>query len=126
VAAFRTIPISCDIGIVRIDTQQLKALLLPSPQQCLQQLHELLPAIAAEQNAALLAELADADQIISHAPFNVEEFVELRNFLVLQVSGTLVLGCASTPPSFAPALCGRKREVSSKKRGTVQCGSYII
>ena len=69
------------VGIIEIDCVKLKEALLPSPTQCLAQLHELLPRMAAKLYQEFIAEVHDAISKLNASAIEVEEYVEKIEFL---------------------------------------------
>mmetsp|Transcript_44339 Transcript_44339/g.86753 ORF Transcript_44339/g.86753 Transcript_44339/m.86753 type:complete len:4144 (+) Transcript_44339:98-12529(+) len=78
---FNEIEPTAMIGIIECDARNLKAMLLPSPTRCNNELKALIPAVAREKASALLEELKQSKDKVAGIPATVEDFVELMNFL---------------------------------------------
>ena len=78
---FSKMATSANIGIIQVDSTNLKALFLPSPKQRLSEIEKLLPAVAREKCRELWEKLKDASARISVIPATVEEFVDIMAFL---------------------------------------------
>lgn len=63
------------MGVLKLDLDQLKAALLPSPQRCLSELHNLLPQLAAAAYSAFMTRVSDYKKGLAQQPGNPEEFV---------------------------------------------------
>ena len=61
--------------------QELITALLPSPQRCLDLIHQLLPQLASEVYQAFIAEVHEATRKLSFVPTSPEEFADLLAFL---------------------------------------------
>ncbi|KAL0488326.1 dynein heavy chain [Acrasis kona] len=68
-------------GIFFVDTSKLKQLFLPSPNSCLQAIHQVLPVLAREKNIALYRDLRNAVTKLQSPPSSVEEFVAYLQFV---------------------------------------------
>jgi dynein heavy chain len=69
------------IGIIECDCMHLKEKLLPSPQRCFDELKALIPEVARRKCGELLGELKSATEKVSKIPGEVEDFVDIMNFL---------------------------------------------
>eukprot|EP01029_Cantina_marsupialis_P009144 TRINITY_DN2137_c0_g5_i1.p1 TRINITY_DN2137_c0_g5~~TRINITY_DN2137_c0_g5_i1.p1 ORF type:complete len:3984 (-),score=1416.37 TRINITY_DN2137_c0_g5_i1:203-12154(-) len=78
---FEGIPCSADIGVVRVLSNDLKMRLLPSPENCLFALRELLPKLIRSSADSLLDEINHRTQTLTATPPDVEEFVAKISFL---------------------------------------------
>ena len=61
--------------------QELVTDLLPSPQRCLELIHQLLPQLASEVYQAFIAEVHEATRKLTFVPTSPEEFADLLGFL---------------------------------------------
>ena len=78
---FKMMPSTADVGIIRVDSQRVKAVFEPSPSQCLSTLTQLLPEVAATKNDNLYAEVSAAHEKLAASPFSVDDFVALMSNL---------------------------------------------
>eukprot|EP00899_Mesostigma_viride_P007437 jgi/Mesvir1/16695/Mv15092-RA.1 len=69
------------VGILKIDSRQLKQTFLPSPQRCLAALHALLPRLAHEMFSAFMEEIHDATAKLTATLDSVEDFVAQMDFV---------------------------------------------
>lgn len=77
-----------DVGMFRVDAQQLKSALLPSPTALLAQLGQCLPRAAAQLYAAFVDQVHSATSILKASISSVEEYVQQLAFLeTLKVRG---------------------------------------
>lgn len=67
--------------LFHVDASELRALFLPSPQRCLDEMHALLPSMANEGTEALLEEVTRADETVVATPTDVKGFSELTLFV---------------------------------------------
>ncbi|KAL3922595.1 MAG: hypothetical protein SGPRY_004504 [Prymnesium sp.] len=67
--------------LFHVDASELRALFLPSPQRCLDEMHALLPSMANEGTEALLEEVTRADETVVASPTDVKGFSELTLFV---------------------------------------------
>jgi dynein heavy chain len=72
---FSGIPYLADIGLVRVNSSNLKALLLPNPEAMITNIRELLPLLMKEDSARLVSDFTDISQEMSLNPHDVSEFV---------------------------------------------------
>lgn len=70
-----------DCGMLRVDAQQLKAALLPSPTALLAQLGQILPQAAARIYNIFIEQLHGATTLLKTSITNVEEYVHQLAFL---------------------------------------------
>ncbi|PVD36438.1 hypothetical protein C0Q70_03422 [Pomacea canaliculata] len=75
------IKLQCPIGMLLVDSVQMKELLLPSPLRCLEVIEELLPVKASQEVARLIAELQDAQFRLEAVATTTVEFVHSLTFL---------------------------------------------
>jgi dynein heavy chain len=68
-------------GIFYVDSKKLKVIFQPSPQNCLQQLHKLLPELAREKNDSLFQDLNAAVIELQSHPSSLEAFVQYLHFV---------------------------------------------
>lgn len=61
--------------------QELVTDLLPSPQRCLELIHQLMPQLASEVYQAFIAEVHEATRKLTFVPTSPEEFADLLGFL---------------------------------------------
>lgn len=78
---FSGIPYLADIGLVRVDSSNLKALLLPNPQAMVNNIRELLPLLMKEDSKKLVDEFTSISTEMSSNPVDVAEFVIKMNSL---------------------------------------------
>lgn len=69
------------LGMLLVDAEKIKSLLIPSPNRCLDVVNELLPVKASKEVDRLIAELQDAQFKLEVVPQTTLEFVETLNFL---------------------------------------------
>ena len=77
----KAIPLAATVGIFAGNNQRIKDLFLPSPRRCLDEIHLLMPRIAADLTAKLLAETSHAQERLQRNPEDVAEFVDYSEFL---------------------------------------------
>ncbi|CAM9594527.1 unnamed protein product [Heterosigma akashiwo] len=77
-AEFEGIPREAHVGILRVESAELKRRLMPSPVLCIQALKKLLPELMSEHAKALLDVLADLVPVVTGAPSTVEHFVRKK------------------------------------------------
>jgi dynein heavy chain len=82
VTDFECLRAETDVGIIRLNMVNLTSIFKPSPGQCLQALHKLVPMIAEEKNDALFNELSSANEAVATVPYSVDEFVALTTAMV--------------------------------------------
>lgn len=75
---FETIPFSATIGILFVDSKDLKMLLMPSPVRCLYAIQKLLPELMNEAARSLIYELGRVLPVVTGVPNTVEEFVRKK------------------------------------------------
>lgn len=75
---FETIPFSATIGILFVDSKDLKTLLMPSPVRCLFAIQKLLPELMNEAAKSLISELGRVLPVVNGVPNTVEEFVRKK------------------------------------------------
>ena len=78
---FSGIPYSADVGIIRADSSELKARLLPSPDKCLEALKNLIPKLIKDLATELTDVLGDLNPKLSTDPKGPEEFVSKMKVL---------------------------------------------
>ncbi|KAM6971776.1 dynein axonemal heavy chain 6 [Aplochiton taeniatus] len=69
------------LGLLLVDTTQLKGKLIPSPLRCLEAINYMLPLLAKRQMDAIIAEAQDAQFKLECAPTTTTEFVNTLTFL---------------------------------------------
>lgn len=74
-ARFDGIPTFADIGIVRIDSVELKRRIIPSPTRCLQAIRQLLPELMKALTEALMNEVRSMYNVLASNPADVDPFV---------------------------------------------------
>ncbi|KAH9106046.1 hypothetical protein AeMF1_018228 [Aphanomyces euteiches] len=67
---------SAIVKLLLVDCRALHAKLKPSPRQCMQALHELIPAVAQLKNEELKGEISQAHDAIASIPTSVDEFAQ--------------------------------------------------
>lgn len=72
---------SANMGILSINTKALRALFLPFPKQCMDNIFNLLPQLASERYQNFINEVHDATAKLSSSPGSVEEFVAYIEFM---------------------------------------------
>ena len=70
-----------DVGIIRVDAQQLKAALLPSPTALLAQLGHLLPQAAGQLYSGFIDQVHNATFVLRASINSVEDYVHQLGFL---------------------------------------------
>lgn len=70
------IPNSKDVSLATVHTQNLREFFTPSPVECLQGFHRVLPIIAQQHNGKLLVELQEYNNYLSAHPKTIEHYVE--------------------------------------------------
>lgn len=78
---FAHIPVTSDVGIIRLDSILVKKAFEPSPLRSLRALVDLLPKLAKQMNEDLFRQVADANEKLSAVPSSVDHFVEIMSFL---------------------------------------------
>jgi dynein heavy chain len=78
VMAFANVPRFADVGVLLVDSTNLKAALVPSPVACLKAIQEWLPSLAAKKLQELLDEIGTINPIIAGDPSSVEGFVKKK------------------------------------------------
>jgi dynein heavy chain len=74
------IPKDREVALFQVKTEQLREFFTPSPMECTQKLHDLLPIIAREKNQALLDDLQVCNKYLEDTPKTVEKYVEYTDF----------------------------------------------
>ncbi|XP_051560675.1 dynein axonemal heavy chain 6 [Myxocyprinus asiaticus] len=69
------------LGILLVDTTQLKHKLVPSPLRCLEAINDILPQLAKRKMDDIIAELQDAQFKLDFVPTVTNEYVNSLNFL---------------------------------------------
>ena len=75
VELFSNVPKFADVGVMLVDSESLKELMLPSPVQCLQSLQDYLPQLILSQAQQLLEEVGGMNPVIAADPPTVEAYV---------------------------------------------------
>jgi dynein heavy chain len=79
--AMEAIPTTSIINNILVDADKLKALLLPSPERCFNDVARVLPKVAREKNELLLNEMQTWVRLLGSQPANVEAFVDYLGWL---------------------------------------------
>jgi dynein heavy chain len=74
------IPNNKDVALFAVKTDQLREFFTPSPVQCTEALHILLPIIAREKNQAMLEDLQSCNKFLEDTPTTVEGYVEYTQY----------------------------------------------
>jgi hypothetical protein len=74
-ADMEALPTAINQGIIKINACVLKAAFLPSPKECLAQIHAILPQLAAERYGAFITEVHGASTALNAPVSAVEGFV---------------------------------------------------
>eukprot|EP00796_Vickermania_ingenoplastis_P004622 gene4627-3332_t len=74
------IPNFKDVGLATVQTQGLREFFTPSPVECLQGFHRVLPIIAHRHNEALLEELQRHNTYLAAHPKTIEQYVEYVSY----------------------------------------------
>uniref|UniRef100_A0A6Q2Z4C9 Dynein, axonemal, heavy chain 6 n=1 Tax=Esox lucius TaxID=8010 RepID=A0A6Q2Z4C9_ESOLU len=69
------------LGLLLVDTTQLKAKLIPSPLRCLETINDMLPLLAKRKMEAIMTEAQDAQFRLEFVPTATAEFVNSLTFL---------------------------------------------
>ncbi|KAJ8000572.1 hypothetical protein DPEC_G00181780 [Dallia pectoralis] len=69
------------LGLLLVDTTQLKAKLIPSPLRCLEAINDMLPRLAKRKMEAIMGEAQDAQFKLAFVPTATTEFVNSLTFL---------------------------------------------
>jgi hypothetical protein len=85
---FEAIPFSATIGVLFVDSKDLKMTLMPSPVRCLYAIQRLLPELMNEAARSLISELGRMLPIVMGVPTSVEEFVRKKK-VVEETMGNL-------------------------------------
>ncbi|KAJ1344291.1 hypothetical protein BSLG_001431 [Batrachochytrium salamandrivorans] len=75
------ISVRSTINNILIDTNQLKTMLVPSPERCFNEVAHILPGIARNKNELLLTEVQTWVRVLNTQPTHVEGFVEYLGWL---------------------------------------------
>lgn len=87
--------VQSDVGMFRVDAQQLKAALLPSPTALLEQLGQALPQAAAQLYNHFIHQVHSATSVLRASISSVEDYVHQLAFLGnLKARYTLCSGTA--------------------------------
>jgi hypothetical protein len=70
-----------DLGILRINLARLKDAVAPSPQRCIQEIHQLLPRMAEAAYSTFVGKLQDYTSRLSQHPTTPEEFAEFLQLM---------------------------------------------
>ncbi|KAL3139803.1 hypothetical protein ABBQ38_004104 [Trebouxia sp. C0009 RCD-2024] len=90
-----------DVGMFRVDAQQLKAALLPSPTALLMQLGQLLPQAAAQLYSRFVEQVHSATSILRATTSSVEEYSKVdEHYSQVQATYELVLGYGMQVPAM--------------------------
>nr|XP_055061459.1 dynein axonemal heavy chain 6 isoform X1 [Misgurnus anguillicaudatus] len=69
------------LGILLVDTTQLKQKLIPSPLRCLEVINDILPCLAKKKMDDIISEVQDAQFKLDLVPTTTNEYVNSLNFL---------------------------------------------
>uniref|UniRef100_A0A1I8GGQ9 DHC_N2 domain-containing protein n=1 Tax=Macrostomum lignano TaxID=282301 RepID=A0A1I8GGQ9_9PLAT len=69
------------IGMLLVNGANMKSLLIPSPQRCLEAIHDLLPRLARGEVDRLVKESQDAEYKLLQEPKDTTDYVDLLTFL---------------------------------------------
>lgn len=72
---FSNVPKFADVGVMLVDSESLKQMMLPSPLECLQSLQAYLPQLIMTQAQLLMEEVGSMNPIIAGDPPTVEAYV---------------------------------------------------
>jgi dynein heavy chain len=72
---FSGIPYLADIGLIRVNSSKLKAMLLPNPEAMITNIRELLPLLMQEDAESLIEDMTDMSREMSSTPHDAMEFV---------------------------------------------------
>jgi dynein heavy chain, axonemal len=78
-AHFESIPVSCTVGFLEVDSAAMRTRLMPSPLKCLQAIKELLPQLMKKTASQLLDQLGAIIPVISGVASSVEDFVRKKH-----------------------------------------------
>jgi dynein heavy chain, axonemal len=78
---FDGIPFSATIGILFVDSKDMKMMLMPSPVRCLYAIQKLLPELMNEAARSLIGELGRVLPVVMGVPNTVEEFVKKKKMV---------------------------------------------
>ncbi|XP_063073303.1 dynein axonemal heavy chain 6 [Engraulis encrasicolus] len=70
-----------NLGMLLVDTTQLKATLIPSPLRCLEAINDMLPLLSKEKMDAIIAEVQDGQFRLELTPSSTIEYVNALTFL---------------------------------------------
>ncbi len=73
---FQDIPFSADVGIVLVDSKDLRVKLLPSPHRCLEAIRTMLPVLMKQMSESLLNDVVKRLAVLASHPQDVEPFVQ--------------------------------------------------
>ena len=77
---FQNIPRLTDVGTIRMDTIQLRFVLLPSPIRVLEAMEDLLPVLIRSTTEALMEEAIAKEKVLSKVLESVAEFIHVKAF----------------------------------------------
>ncbi|XP_041935143.1 dynein heavy chain 6, axonemal [Alosa sapidissima] len=69
------------LGMLLVDTTQLKGTLIPSPLRCLEAINDMLPLLAKKKMDSIIAEVQDAQFKLEFAPSSTLDYVNSLTFL---------------------------------------------
>ena len=75
------LPALVKLGVLLVNSEQLRDKFLPAPQKCLDELQTLLPQLGNDKVQVLLAEINDANTQLNKTPPDVDEFCDYLEFL---------------------------------------------
>ena len=79
--SFQNIPRLTDVGVIRLDTIDLRFMLIPSPIRCLESLQDLLPILIRSASEKLMNEAINKVKVLTKEIENVKEFITVRKYL---------------------------------------------
>lgn len=78
---FQRIPRLTDVGAIRLDTIQLRFLLLPSPIRCLEAMEDLLPVLIRNTSEKTMNEAVEKEKTLSTESVSCAEFIKSTRYL---------------------------------------------
>ena len=78
---FQRIPRLTDVGAVRLDTIQLRFLLLPSPIRCLEAMEDLLPVLIRSTSEKTMNEAVEKEKVLSTESMTCDAFIAQTRYL---------------------------------------------
>ena len=78
---FEKLPGMTHLGLIKLNSETMRAALMPAPTRCLNELEGLLPTLGAEKVKALTAEINEANNRLTKQLQSVDEFCSYLEFL---------------------------------------------